>query len=111
MALANDAAPEHLVVDRESLVTRVRSAGAVFVGAWTAQVAGDHAIGSNHVLPTAGSARFRGGLNTADFVRLVSIQRLSRGGLARLAPAVRTLAQAEGLAAHDRSIAIRVSTT
>ena len=111
MALANDAAPEHLVVDRESLVSQVRCAGAVFVGSWTAQVAGDYAIGSNHVLPTAGAARFRGGLNTADFVRLVSIQRVSRRGLEALAPTVRALAQAEGLDAHDRSIAIRVSTT
>ena len=111
MALANDAAPEHLVVDRESLLSQVRCAGAVFVGSWTAQVAGDYAIGSNHVLPTAGAARFRGGLNTADFVRLVSIQRVSRRGLQALAPTVRALAQAEGLDAHDRSIAIRVSTT
>jgi histidinol dehydrogenase len=111
MALANDAAPEHLVVDRESLVSQVRSAGAVFVGSWTAQVAGDYAIGSNHVLPTAGAARFRGGLNTADFVRLVSVQRVSRRGLQALAPTVRALARAEGLDAHDRSIAIRVSTT
>jgi histidinol dehydrogenase len=111
MALANDAAPEHLVVDRESLVGQVRSAGAVFVGPWTAQVAGDYAIGSNHVLPTAGAARFRGGLNTADFVRLVSIQRVSRRALERLAPTITTLALAEGLEAHARSIAIRVSTT
>ena len=111
MALANDAAPEHLVVDRESLVGQVRSAGAVFVGPWTAQVAGDYAIGSNHVLPTAGAARFRGGLNAADFVRLVSIQRVSRRGLERLAPTITALAQAEGLEAHARSIAIRVSTT
>lgn len=111
MALANDAAPEHLVVDRESLVGQVRSAGAVFVGPWTAQVAGDYAIGSNHVLPTAGAARFRGGLNTADFVRQVSIQRVSRRGLQRLAPTVLTLAGAEGLAAHAASISIRVSTT
>jgi histidinol dehydrogenase len=108
MALANAAAPEHLVVDRESLVDRVRAAGAVFVGSWTAQVAGDYAIGSNHVLPTAGAARFRGGLNTADFVRLVSVQRVSRRGLERLAPTVTTLAEAEGLEAHARSIAIRV---
>ena len=108
MALANAAAPEHLVVDRESLVDRVRAAGAVFVGSWTAQVAGDYAIGSNHVLPTAGAARFRGGLNTADFVRLVSVQRVSRRGLERLAPTVTTLAEAEGLEAHARAIAIRV---
>ncbi len=63
MALANQAAPEHLVVGTEALARRVWNAGAVFVGGWTAQVAGDYAIGSNHVLPTAGAARFRGGLN------------------------------------------------
>lgn len=108
MRLANAAAPEHLVVENETLARQVRSAGAVFVGSWTAQVAGDYAIGSNHVLPTAGAARFRGGLNAADFVRLVSVQRMTRSGLTALAPTVTTLARAEGLAAHARSIDIRV---
>ena len=65
----------------ESLARRVVNAGAVFVGDWTAQVAGDYAIGSNHVLPTAGAARFRGGLNAADFVKLVSVQRVTKRGL------------------------------
>jgi histidinol dehydrogenase len=109
MQLANDAAPEHLVVENEALARQVRSAGAVFVGRWTAQVAGDYAIGSNHVLPTAGAARFRGGLNAADFVRLVSVQRMTRQGLERLAPTITTLARAEGLDCHARSISIRVS--
>ena len=63
MALANAAAPEHLVVDDERLAAQVRCAGSVFVGPWSAQVAGDYAIGSNHVLPTAGAARVRGGLS------------------------------------------------
>ena len=107
IALANQAAPEHLVVDSEALARQARTAGAVFVGAWTAQVAGDYAIGSNHVLPTAGAARFRGGLNAADFVRLVSVQRVSRRGLLRLAPTVTALARAEGLEGHARSIEIR----
>ena len=75
IALANDAAAEHVVAGNESIARRVVNAGAVFVGDWTAQVAGDYAIGSNHVLPTAGAARFRGGLNAADFVKLVSVQR------------------------------------
>ena len=84
---------------------RSRRPGALFVGRWTAQVAGDYAIGSNHVLPTAGAARFRGGLNAADFVRLVSVQRVTRRGLARLAPTITTLARAEGLErARARSI-------
>jgi histidinol dehydrogenase len=109
MRLANAAAPEHLVVESEALSRDVRCAGAVFIGPWTAQVAGDYAIGSNHVLPTAGAARFRGGLNAADFVRLVSVQRVSRRGLARLAPIVTTLARAEGLEAHARSIDVRMS--
>jgi histidinol dehydrogenase len=72
-------------------------------------VAGDYAIGSNHVLPTAGAARFRGGLNAADFVRLMSVQRVTRRGLAHLAPTVTTLARAEGLQAHALSIDIRMS--
>lgn len=109
MRLANDAAAEHLVVESEALARQVRRAGAVFVGPWTAQVAGDYAIGSNHVLPTAGAARFRGGLNAADFVRLVSVQRLTRRGLLRMAPTITTLARAEGLEAHARSIDTRVN--
>jgi histidinol dehydrogenase len=111
MRLANQAAPEHLVVENEALAREVRAAGAVFVGPWTAQVAGDYAIGSNHVLPTAGAARFRGGLNAADYVRLVSVQRVTRRGLARLAPTVTTLARAEGLEAHARSIDIRINSS
>lgn len=107
MALANEAAPEHLVVDDDATARQVRAAGAVFVGRWSAQVAGDYAIGSNHVLPTAGAARFRGGLHAADFVRLISVQRLDRRGLEALAPTVTTLAQAEGLSAHAESIAVR----
>ena len=81
MALANRIAPEHLVVDREALIQRPVVAGAVFVGPFTAQAAGDYATGSNHVLPTAGAARFRGGLSAADFVRVMAVQRLTRDGL------------------------------
>ena len=109
MDLANDAAPEHLVVGGEALAKRVWNAGAVFVGGWTAQVAGDYAIGSNHVLPTAGAARYRGGLNAADFVKLVSVQRMTRGGLQRIARTVTALARAEGLEGHARSIERRFS--
>jgi len=109
MRLANELAPEHLVVENEAMAREVRAAGSVFVGRWSAQAAGDYAIGSNHVLPTAGAARFRGGLNTADFVRLISVQRLTHQGLARLAPTVTTLARAEGLEAHARSIEVRTT--
>ena len=86
IALANRLAPEHLVVDRESLTRGPLTAGAVFVGPYTAQAAGDYATGSNHVLPTAGAARFRGGLSAADFVRVMNVQRVTRAGLAKLAP-------------------------
>jgi histidinol dehydrogenase len=105
--LANDAASEHVVVGTEALGRRIVNAGAVFVGAWTAQVAGDYAIGSNHVLPTAGAARYRGGLNAADFVKLVSVQRVSQSGLRRIARTITTLARAEGLESHARSIEVR----
>jgi len=107
IALANDAASEHLVVGTEALARKVRNAGALFVGGITAQVAGDYAIGSNHVLPTAGAARAHGGLNAADFVKLVSVQRLTRAGLNRIARTATTLARAEGLECHARSIEIR----
>jgi histidinol dehydrogenase len=106
--LANRLAPEHLVVDRESLTRRPLTAGAVFVGPFAAQAAGDYATGSNHVLPTSGAARFRGGLSAADFVRVMSVQRISRQGLKRLAPTILPLARAEGLVAHAESIEVRL---
>ena len=106
--LANSAAPEHLVVDDEKLAKQVRNAGSVFVGLWTAQVAGDYAIGCNHVLPTAGAARVRGGLSAADFVRQITVQRLTPKGLRRIGPSVVALARAEGLEGHARSIEIRL---
>ncbi len=108
MTLANRIAPEHLVVDRESLTQRPLTAGSVFVGPFSAQAAGDYALGSNHVLPTAGAARFRGGLSAADFVRVMSVQRVTRPGLARLAPTILPLARAEGLTAHAESIEVRL---
>ncbi len=108
MNLANWISPEHLVVDRESLTRRPITAGAIFVGPFTAQAAGDYATGSNHVLPTAGAARFRGGLSAADFVRVMSVQRVSRAGLKALAPTIIPLARAEGLVAHAESIEVRL---
>jgi histidinol dehydrogenase len=109
MALANASAPEHLVVDDERLAKMVRCAGSLFVGPWSAQVAGDYAIGSNHVLPTAGAARVRGGLSAADFVRQITVQRLTQAGLRRIGGTVMALAKAEGLDAHAESIAVRVT--
>ncbi len=108
MDVANRLAPEHLVVDRDSLINESVTAGAVFVGPFSAQAAGDYATGSNHVLPTARAARFRGGLSAADFVRVISVQRLTRAGLARVAPTVIALARAEGLVAHAESVEIRL---
>jgi histidinol dehydrogenase len=108
MALSNAAAPEHLVLERESLLKQTTAAGSIFIGPWTAQVTGDYAIGSNHVLPTAGAARVRGGLSAADFVRQVTVQRLSEAGLRRIGPTVTTLARAEGLEGHAASVDIRL---
>ena len=108
MELANASAPEHLVVDNDRLAAMVRCAGSVFVGPWSAQVAGDYAIGSNHVLPTAGAARARSGLSAADFVRQITVQRVTRAGLRRIGDTVMTLATAEGLQAHAASIRVRV---
>ena len=107
VALANHAASEHVVAGTEALGRRIVNAGAIFIGAWTAQVAGDYAIGSNHVLPTAGAARYRGGLNAADFVKLVSVQRVSQRGLRSIGTTITTLARAEGLEAHAQSIEVR----
>lgn len=107
IALANDAAPEHLVVEDEAMARSVRCAGSLFVGPWAAQVAGDYAIGSNHVLPTSGAARVRGGLSAADFVRQFTVQRMGRAGLQRIRATVIDLARAEGLEGHARSIEIR----
>ena len=109
--LANSAAPEHLVVDDERMASKVRCAGSLFVGPWTAQVAGDYAIGSNHVLPTAGAARVRGGLSAADFVRQITVQRLTRNGLAHIANSVIALATAEGLRGHAESVELRMRKT
>jgi histidinol dehydrogenase len=108
MTLANRFAPEHLVLERDALANRPITAGAVFIGPYSAQAAGDYATGSNHVLPTDGAARYRGGLSAADFVRAMSVQRLTRAGLARIAPAILALARAEGLEAHAESIELRL---
>ena len=101
-------APEHLVVDRESLVAASADGRARCSSAReTAQAAGDYATGSNHVLPTAGAARFRGGLSAADFVRVMSVQRVTRAGLTAAGADDVPLAHAEGLTAHAESIEVR----
>ncbi len=105
-AVANRIAPEHLTIGRNQL-RAVQNAGSVFLGEWSPQAAGDYVVGPNHVLPTGGAARFRGGLSVLDFVKLISVQELSPAGLKSLAPVITTLAQAEGLAAHADSIRVR----
>ena len=108
-ALVNRLAPEHLVCDRAGDVALVQAAGTVFIGRWSAQAAGDYCTGSNHVLPTGGAARFRGGLSPADFVRVFTVQTLSARGLRSIGPAVVALATAEGLAKHADSVRVRLS--
>lgn len=103
---ANRIAAEHITVDEEDLA-HVRNAGSIFVGGYSPQAAGDYAAGPNHVLPTGGVARFRGGLGVHDFVKTISVQQLSRDGLDRIGAAVITLADAEGLKAHAESIRVR----
>jgi histidinol dehydrogenase len=100
------AAPEHLVLlgDAEALAPRVRNAGAVFVGRDSPVAAGDYATGGNHVLPTGGWARSVGGLGIETFLKPVTVQRLTAGGLARLRPTVEALALAEGMTAHAEAV-------
>jgi histidinol dehydrogenase len=107
--LANQFAPEHLSLPDTSLLAKVRHAGSVFVGPFSPEAAGDYASGPNHVLPTSGAARQRGGLAATDFLKVISVQQLSRPALQRLAPAITTLARAEGLEAHARSVEVRVN--
>jgi histidinol dehydrogenase len=105
----NRFAPEHLSLPGAAakLAYRFDSAGSIFLGEWSAQSFGDYATGTNHVLPTGGVARARGGLSTADFVKCVSVQEVTRPGLARLAPVVKQFAKAEGLLAHARAVEVR----
>jgi histidinol dehydrogenase len=103
---ANEVAAEHLTVDSAD-VALVRNAGSIFVGDYSPQAAGDYSSGANHVLPTGGAARFRGGLSVLDYVKVLSVQRLSRPGLKRIAPVIESLANTEGLRAHGESIRAR----
>jgi histidinol dehydrogenase len=108
LQLADAMAPEHITVSPED-VSQITSAGSIFVGDYSPQALGDYASGPNHVLPTAGAARFRGGLSVLDFLKIISIQEVSRAGLERMAPVVETLATAEGLSAHAASVRLRCS--
>jgi histidinol dehydrogenase len=107
MQFANRIAPEHITLDAEKDLSQIQNAGSIFIGDYSPQAAGDYASGPNHVLPTGGAARFRGGLSVQDFLKTISVQQLSRAGLEPIAPAVVTLAEAEGLRAHAESIRVR----
>jgi histidinol dehydrogenase len=105
-------APEHLEIetqDPERIADRVRNAGAIFLGAHTPEAIGDYVAGSNHVLPTARSARFSSGLGVLDFMKRTSILKCGPEQLAALGPAAIALGEAEGLSAHARSVAIRLN--
>lgn len=106
-AISNDFAPEHLSIADDSMLDKITHAGSVFIGPWSPEAAGDYASGPNHVLPTSGAARLRGGLSILDYVKVITVQQLDRSGLERIAPAVTTLARAEGLEAHARSVEAR----
>lgn len=105
----NRFAPEHLSLpqSKAAALKKISAAGTVFVGPWAAQPLGDYASGSNHVLPTGGWARSRGGLSAADFVKCISVQTINRKGFGRLANDVRVLARAENLLAHENAVAVR----
>jgi histidinol dehydrogenase len=105
--LSNRFAPEHLSIPDVRLLPAIHHAGSVFVGQYSPEAAGDYCSGPNHVLPTGGAARIRGGLSAADYVKVISVQQLSPEALKRLAPSITTLARAEGLEAHARSVEVR----
>ncbi len=105
--ISNRFAPEHLSIPDASLLPAIRHAGSVFIGPFSPEAAGDYASGPNHVLPTSGAARLRGGLSAADYVKVISTQELNAAGLSKIAKSVTTIARAEGLEAHARSVEVR----
>jgi histidinol dehydrogenase len=112
LPLVDRIAPEHLelvVAEPDGLLAKVRNAGAIFVGRHTPEVIGDYVAGSNHVLPTARTARFSSGLSVLDFMKRTSVLTLDAESLKALGPTAVTLAEAEGFDAHARSIAIRLN--
>src|SRR5690606_26802795 len=110
--LVDRLAPEHLEIvarDAETLSARIRNAGAIFIGAHTPEAIGDYVAGSNHVLPTARSARFSSGLGVLDFMKRTSLLKCGPEQLRALGPAAVALGEAEALTAHARSVAIRLN--
>lgn len=109
VALSNSIAPEHLSLYDETLVAGVANAGSIFLGPFSPEAAGDYASGPNHILPTSGVAAVRGGLSVNDFVKVITTQRLTRDALQELGSTVSTMARAEGLEAHARSVEVRLN--
>jgi histidinol dehydrogenase len=111
LELVDAFAPEHLELvceDADKILPRIRNAGAVFVGAFTPVVLGDYVAGTNHVLPTAGTARFASPLRVADFFKTTAVVQFTRAGLDRIAPTLLEIARAEGLNAHARALEVRL---
>jgi histidinol dehydrogenase len=110
--LANEYAPEHLILqveDPRQWLARVKAAGSVFLGPWAPETVGDYCSGTNHVLPTYGYARRYSSLGVGDFLRFITVQTLSREGLARIGPIAVTLARLEGLDAHAEAVLCRLA--
>jgi len=110
IAASDMVAPEHLsiqVADPLSVVTRVKNAGAIFVGKYSAVACGDYAVGTNHVLPTAGYAKMYSGLDVSHFCKTASVEMIDKNGLEAIGDVVETIAEAEGLYAHAQSVRIR----
>lgn len=109
--LANRYAPEHLIVQTknpEAIASRIQNAGSIFLGPFAPESVGDYCSGTNHVLPTSATARVQGGVNVRTFQKRITVQSLTREGLELLAPAITTLARAEGMEAHARAVEIRL---
>jgi len=104
-------APEHLELaldDPHALAAKVRNAGAIFLGRHSPEAVGDYVAGPNHVLPTSGAARYASGLGVLDFMKRTTLIDCSAKGIAAIGPSALTLAEAEGLDAHARSVAVRL---
>jgi histidinol dehydrogenase len=109
--VANAYAPEHLLLqvrEPRRWLPEMRNAGAVFLGAWSPEPLGDYCTGANHVLPTYGYARSSSGLSVRDFLKLITVQELTRAGLRSLGPTAATLAGLEGLDAHALAVTVRL---
>lgn len=104
--IANAIASEHITIPRDYL-NDITSAGSIFIGDYSAQSLGDYATGPNHTLPTGGVARYRGGLSVMDYLKVITVQEVSREGIREIGPVVETLATAEGLQAHAQSVRVR----